>query len=372
MRRALAILWLISLSSCTIFDGKQYVDDPVFNPKLSDALQNALEKAAITQKADSISASLYISDRCHWEGATGVTRPDPGVPVESDMLFGFGSITKTFVAAIIMQLVEENRLGLDDPLGKWLEKRPNIDSNITIRQLLNHGSGLYDYTYNSSYWSDIEANPNRVWPPEDVLKYVKPPPNLGFDVARYSNTNYTLLGMIIESVTGSSLEQELQHRIIGPVQLDSTYLAKNDFNKKRWANSTALFSSTYSSTWAGGAIASTSKDIAKWSHVLYSGNFLQTTSLDSMLVTEDRRVRQRWMSVGLGVMKLNAGAQSAWGHQGRFDPFVSETFYIPKFEFSVAFVSSEADLSIRDVAGIDLVLAYLNNRPDNISVCFEV
>ncbi len=96
------------------------VEDPVFDSRLSGILQEALEEAARLQKADNISASLYISDQCYWEGASGTTTQDRSAPVRSDMLYGFASITKTFVAAIVLQLVEEKRLGLEDRLEKWL------------------------------------------------------------------------------------------------------------------------------------------------------------------------------------------------------------------------------------------------------------
>ena len=120
--------------------------DLVFDPKLSDVLQKALEEAARLQKADNISASLYISDQCYWEGVSGTTSQDRSAPVESDMLYGFGSIAKTFVAAIVLQLVEENRLGLEDRLEKWFDKNPNIDTNITVHQLLNHTRAFPSYS----------------------------------------------------------------------------------------------------------------------------------------------------------------------------------------------------------------------------------
>ncbi|MCP4769463.1 MAG: beta-lactamase family protein [Gammaproteobacteria bacterium] len=374
MRRTLVILWLVSLSSCAVLDAKHQVKNPVFDQQLSGVLQKTLEKAARIQKADNISASLYISDRCHWEGTTGATKQDPGIPVKSDMLYGFGSITKTFVAAIVLQLAEENKLGLDEPLGKWLDKYPNIDANLTIRQLLNHGSGLYDYINDSdSFWSEVDANIDRVWLPEELFSYVGPPPKLGFDVPRYSNTNYILLGMIIEAVTDNSLDQELQNRIIGPLNLGSTYLAKKTFDPNRWANNTALTSSLYSGVWAAGAMASTSHDIAKWSHALYSGNFLQAASLESMLVTESRRIGKGVIQMGLGVWvwDLGIGSESAWGHGGWLEHFVSRTFYLPKHELSVAYASSGAEVSLASVPGSQLVLAYIDNKPDDISVCFD-
>ncbi len=373
MRRALVTLWLVSLSACAVLDAKRHVEDLVFDPQLSDALQEAIEEAAIIQRADNISASLYISDRCFWEGTAGVTKPEPSVPVESDMLFGFASITKTFVAAIVLQLVEENKLELDDPLGKWLEQYPNIDVSISIRQLLNHGSGIYNYTDNDSYWSDVNANPDRVWQPEDVLKYVKPPVKRGFNPPHYSNTNYTLLGMIIESVTGNSLEQELHNRITRPLHLNHTYLAKDNFDLKRWANSAALRNAEYSSAWADGAVASTSREIAKWSHRLYSGNFLKAKSMQSMFVLETREIGTGWRNyVGLGVWSLRVGQELAWGHGGWLPPFLSRTVYLPEYELSVAYASSGEFVTKQAVPGNLLLRAYIDNRPDSIAMCLDI
>ena len=85
------------------------------------------------------------------------------------MLFGFGSITKTFIAAIVLQLSEENKLGLEDTLRKWLQKYPNIDANLTVSHLLNHSSGLGNFTDGEHFWSDVETDLDRVWLPEALV-----------------------------------------------------------------------------------------------------------------------------------------------------------------------------------------------------------
>ncbi len=377
MRQALVILlWLILLSS-SVLDDKSHaedlsassVKDLVFDPNLSYVLQKALEEAARVQGADSISASLYFSDQCHWEGTTGVTEQDPNIPVESDMLYGFGSITKTFVAAIVLQLVEENRLGLEDRLEKWLDKYPNIDTNITVHQLLNHTSGLGGYFRNEHFRSDVEANLDRIWSPEEILKYVASPSAPPGDGTRYSNTNYILLGLIIEAVTGNPVEQELEDRIIGPLSLNSTSLPKSNFEPQRWANSTVPSSSLYSAVWTAGALASTSRDVAKWGHTLFSGNFLQATSLERMLVFRDKQIGRIRVPMGMGVWDLSGGEVVAWGHGGRLDPFLSNMFYLPKLKLSVAYASSGGHG--QGVPGRHLVRAYIANRPDNISLCFD-
>jgi len=371
MGRTLFVILLISLSLYSAIDDSHAAGDAVFNPQLSDALQKALEEAKGILKTDNISASLYISDRCYWEGAAGATVQDPDIPVNSNMIYGFGSITKTFVAGLVLQLAEEKKLTLDDPLGNWLPHYTNIDANITVRQLLNHGSGLSGYYGSKRYWSDIESNPDRVWLPEETFKYERTPQGSGSDILYYSNTNYILLGMIIEAITGNSLAQELQSRITGPLQLDSTYLPMQDFDFERWANSTKLSSARFSSAWAAGAIASTARDIAKWSHTLYSGNFLQPASLEAMLLTEPRRLAGQDIPMGLGVWKLEKDAKIAWGHGGRFKPFLSATFYIPELNLSVAHSFNWSDGASQLFPFNQLVRTYIENRPNDISMCFD-
>ena len=377
MRQALVILLWLILVYFSVMDDKSHaedhsassVQDLVFDPILSDALQEALEEAARVQGADSISASLYLSDQCHWEGATGVTKQDPNIPVEPDMLYGFGSVSKTLVAAIVLQLVEENRLGLEDTLEKWLDSYPNIDPNVTVHQLLDHTSGLGDYLRNEGFWPDVVANLDRIWSPEEILKYAVSPSAPPGDGTHYSNTNYILLGLIIEAVTGNPVEQELDGRIIGPLSLTSTSLPKSNFEPQRWANSTVPSSSLYSAVWTAGALASTSRDVAKWGHTLFSGRFLQAASLERMLVFSDKQIGGTTVPMGMGVWDLSRGEVVAWGHGGWLEPFLSNMFYVPEFKLSVAYASSGG--RGQHVPGMHLGRAYIANQPDNISLCFD-
>lgn len=172
----LAIVWM--LFSTVIDVNHSYAGDrSTFKPELSLALQSALEQARGTMTKDNVSASLFISDQCYWEGVAGATNQDPNVPVRPDSIYGFGSITKTLVAAITLQLAEEGMLTLDDTLGSLLPNLPGIDGNISVRQLLNHGSGLGDYYGGNRYWNRVLEKPDRVWQPEETLQFERAPTN---------------------------------------------------------------------------------------------------------------------------------------------------------------------------------------------------
>lgn len=195
--------------------------------------------------------------------------------------------------------------------------------------------------------------------------------SLAGDGKQYSNTNYILLGLIVEAATGNPVEQELEERVFRPLRLDHTYLPKRDFDPRRWANNTALSSSLYSSVWTAGAIASTSSDVAKWSHTLYSGNFLQATSLEKMLIFKSKRIGQGRVPMGMGVWELSVEDEVAWGHGSLLGHFVSAMFYLPKFDLSIAYSSSGEDVSKQSAPGSYLVRAYLDSRPGNTPPCLD-
>ena len=370
MDRLPLIALLMPVALFVFPDYGQANDDPVFDSRLSEALNETLESTRARLNTNSLSASLYISDRCYWEAAIGVTTQDPQAPVDSDTIYGFGSITKTFVAGIVLQLAEEKKLDLDDPLGNWLPRIKHIDPGITVRQLLNHGSGLSGYYRSKSYWAEIEAYPDRKWRPEDTLQYERRPRETGSGRLSYSNTNYLLLGMIIEAISGNSLAQELQNRVTLPLNLKSTYLPENGSDLHRWADSTRLSTARISSTWAAGAIGSTAKDIAKWTQTLHSGEFVQPATLAAMRTTEPRRLSGVEIPMGLGVWKLGGEALTAWGHGGRYIPFLSATYFIPELDISVAH-SFIADAGEQFLPGKLLIDTYLENQPADISMCFD-
>jgi CubicO group peptidase (beta-lactamase class C family) len=144
------------------------------------------------------------------------------------MLFAVGSITKNLVAALILRLAEDGILSLEDPLHRWLPSLPHIDSSTTIRQMLNHTSGIFMFWENQRLWDDLIKFRDSVFTPEVVLTYLKEPyfaPGKSF---RYSNTNYLLLAMIATRATHSTLSVELRKHFWGPLGLKNTYLSMEE------------------------------------------------------------------------------------------------------------------------------------------------
>ena len=189
-------------------------------------MQEVLDKGISKYGARGVSAAVIFPDGKVWTGTSGISHDT--VAIEPDMLFAIGSVTKNVVAALTLKLAEENLLSLDDPLSKWLPEYPHIDSKITIRQLLNHTSGIYMFWDNQKIWDDLKKDRTKVWSPEQVLSYIKEPEFPAGEGWRYSNTNYLLMAMIIEKATGSTLSAEFKKRFWEPLGIEDAYLSQQE------------------------------------------------------------------------------------------------------------------------------------------------
>ena len=322
-------------------------------PSLAEELQHVLDTELVNHNGIGVSAAAIIPGRDPWPGAGGVSHESTSI--SPDMLFGIGSITKNFMAALILQLAEEGKLSLEDQLNQYLPDYANIDNTITIRQLLNHTSGVYNITEYPSMWDTIFASPLKKWTPEELLtSFVSQPyfpPGTGW---HYSNTNYTLLGMIVEAVTESKVSAELRNRFWTPLGLTGTFLdieesSVGDF-AHRWYDLngdgtpeemlTLFRMSEFSAYWTAGAMFSTAEDVAKWSHALFRGNVLSRASLDQMLTFHSPTPGEPQMiGYGLGTLKfapeLMAG-EEAYGHGGWVFGYSSAMAFLPDYNVSIS------------------------------------
>jgi D-alanyl-D-alanine carboxypeptidase len=299
------------------------------------------------------SVAAVITPECGlWSGAVGAARDNE--PLTPDHLLRAGSITKTFVAAMILTLVAEDALALDDTLDTWYPDIPNADA-ITVRHMLNHTSGIYNYTDDQEFMAEVIAAPTMAFPPEAMVDAAVAHPPL-FDPGDdwyYSNTNYIVLGMIIEAVTGEPAAAAIRSRLLVPQSLEHTFLDGDEPVQGTMAHGFGpggvdqTFSMHPTSAWTAGAVMATAGDLADWALAFYGGDLVSPEMRDEMLELVDITRFLPGASYGLGVTAFDASMVGTplIGHGGAFPGFLSEMYYLPEHDSVIVTMvnSMEAD-----------------------------
>jgi D-alanyl-D-alanine carboxypeptidase len=324
-------------------------DTRSFEARVEEALMNRLKEYDVK----GASAAIILPDGRVRSLCAGVSADT--VTMKPDMLFAIGSITKNMVAALVLQLAEEQLLSLDDPLSRWLPSYPHVDSIITIRQLLNHTSGIYMFWENPKLWEDMLAFRDSLFTPEVVLTYLKKPhfaPGKGF---RYSNTNYLLLAMIAVRATHSSLSAEFRRRFWEPLRLGNTYLSMEepipqeqlahvwgDNFQNDGSNRDITFlprASHESITYGSSGVFTTAGELAQWCHALFHGQVLKKSALDQMLDFNPQATTSWCDGYGLGVQlfkKKITDGERAYGHGGGNIGTSAYMVYLPDRDVSIS------------------------------------
>ncbi|MEO8149643.1 MAG: serine hydrolase [Bacteroidia bacterium] len=302
-----------------------------FDTLWANRFQTVLDSVVAANNIKGASAAVLYPGQGIWTGVSGIS--SAGVPVTADMRFGIGSNTKLFIATVMAKLQEQGVLSLDDHLYQWLPAYPYIDSTTTIRQLLNHQSGIFDFLNdNPSMWSDsIWADTSRFWTPQEILATIGPPhfaPGHGYS---YSNTNYLLAGMIIDTATGISWVQNLHNIIFNPLNMDSTFVgafeAPNGPVAHEWVNNTtelinSPMTAEYSQAAGAGALLSTAGEMVQWYSALFSGAIIADSSLQEVIDFEPTSFYGLGVAVGdYNLLHLN------YNHTGGMLGYISLMWY---------------------------------------------
>ncbi|MFG3054152.1 serine hydrolase domain-containing protein [Kitasatospora sp. NPDC048239] len=296
------------------------------------ALDAALHAMVGPGGASAALAGVREGGRTVWTGAAGSADLATGAPASADGRFRIGSVTKTFVSTVVLQLVSEHRVGLDDTVESRLPGAVPNGAGITIRQLLNHTSGLFSYTDDASFNFDDPAVVRQwlasgrwtAYRPEQLvdLANAHPPyfaPGQGW---HYSNTNYVLAGMLIERTTGRSWADEVERRIIRPLGLTGTSMPVNSpFIPGPHAHGYYLLdtgpvdSTLFNPSMAGasGAGISTTADLTRFISALLGGRLLGPAELAEMQRTSDIGDGTKY---GLGLQRMATPCGEFWGHGG--------------------------------------------------------
>jgi len=345
-KRILAIAFIAVAINVTAYG--QNVDKAKLDSFFNILAANNKQMGSI---AISVGGKLVYQNAIGYSAVSG----DNKTPATVKTKYRIGSVTKMFTGTMIFQLIEEKKITLETPLSTWFPQVPNA-SKITIGEMLGHRSGLHNFTDDQLYKTYM-AKPQTEATMLAIIQNNKPDfePDLK---ASYSNTNFVLLGYIIEKITGHSYADELKKRIISKIALTDTYYG----GKTNSANNEA-FSFVYNGSWqqqpetdmsipgGAGAIVSTPTDLVKFIEALFGGKLVSQGSLDKM-----QTIRENY---GMAMLTIPFNDKTSYGHGGSIDSFLSMVSYFPEDKMAVAYISNGAVYAPNDVM-IGVLSIYFN------------
>jgi D-alanyl-D-alanine carboxypeptidase len=316
------------------------------------------------QKLGLIGASLMIRDEYGlWMGTAGMSDVEAGKKVETAQRFHIASITKVFTAATVFSLVDKGVLSIDDPVSKWiraslLDKLANGDQ-AKISHLLSHTSGIADY-YTLAYDLDRMNAEYNNWSYEEILAYAykEDPTNEVGETFYYSNTNFLLLGMILESATGKKLEQVYEDEIFTPLNLESAYFSLENpipegcakgygdlYGNGQFVHTDFMYKDELGT--ADGGISINAYDTGLFFEKLMKGHLLSEQSLAQMTDWFELPPLWGYESIGLsengyGIEKFTKQPEYAVGHTGSIMGFSTLAQYFPEPDFTYVLLVNSA------------------------------
>ena len=327
-------------------------DTAVFDTNSAARLQASLDGSVADLEIPGAVLTVRSPDGAVWTGTSGYARigsiagssntPDSSdVAVSSDMHFHIGSITKTFTATIILQLIDEGKISLDETIDEVIKEYlpdyfdftiPYIDT-ITIRHLLEMRSGMGNYSFNQRFKQDINNNPLMKWDPKTLIRYGVEsedtpayPPGTASD---YNNGNYILLGIFIEKITGNTFTREVSERIIKPLGMANTSVPSDPSMPAPYAHGYKysdagnelidLSTATDPSWgWAAGSIISTASNLLTWAEALAGGTLISADMQQERMRMFEIDIEDfAGIDYGLGIYSDNG----AIGHGGDYSGF---------------------------------------------------
>lgn len=272
--------------------------------------------------------------------------------ITSHHLFQLGSVTKTYISAIILQLEAEGKLSIDMPIGQWFPEYPRWEK-ITVRQLLNMTSGIYNFTKTIDLMKMSTADRQKQWTSNELVNvaYQHNDYFLPGKAWQYSNTNYVLAGMLIERLTRQPLSQVIQERLLTKLRLTHTYFlpyAYPDTIMQRmvrgYRDKIDITPFNMSSYDAAGAMISNSEDVIRWANALFNGQVLQPAQLTEFMTTvpfQDQPPKPPGSRYGLGIYQtLIPQLGKVWWYSGVTDGYISLFAWIPDKK---TFISANID-----------------------------
>jgi len=340
-------------------EGKTLEEIP-FATELQSALDQALQAGQGNHDLG-ISAAVHLPGYAIWTGVSGNSQP--GDPVTPDMLFDAGSIAKTFEAALALSMAEEGLLRLDDPISTWLPAYPNVDGEVTLRQLLNHTSGIFNVFEHPDFpWVGPDVDYAKQWDTRDVFDvFVREPYGPPGAVQHYSSTNYLLVTVIIEKAAGASVPEEVERRFLTPLNLSRTVFSDGaplpprfpmahpwvDVDLDGDLEDLSGIPIAWKVSLTHPVLFTTAEDLVKWTkslhhdHAVLSEESLREMTTFPAVAVPDPEGRR----YGLGIVDFTDEdvGMRVFGHGGSALGFCAFALYLPDYGATVAWVANTGE-----------------------------
>lgn len=306
------------------------------NDALAQRLDAAINGAMTAANVPGVIVGIWGPDGSYVR-TFGVADKATRTPMKTDFYSRIGSVTKTFTVTGILQLADQGKLGLDDPIAKYIDGVPGGDK-ITLRQLARMQSGLFNFSASTAFQNAMVADPRRPFTPQQLLGYAFAEPNVfppgqGF---LYCNTNTVLLGLVVEKLSGQSLHDYIRDHILMPLGMGHTsFPTTNAFpepHAQGYTDTTADGSETTATdwdpswAWAAGAMISTLDDMHIWAPALATGKLLTPEMQKQRLQTVGAPGMPAQDGYGLGIFNLGG-----WiGHNGSLPGYQTVAVYLPE------------------------------------------
>lgn len=313
-----------------------------FSPALADRLTRTIQEAMRTYGIPGAVVGLWQRGvhGHQYVRAFGVRDLKTGAPMRADINTRIGSITKTFTVTAVLELVDQGLLKLDDPISEYIQGVPG-GNKITLRELADMRSGLYPYTADIGFLREFETHPTRSFTPQQLLAYGFKHPNLFAPNAAYlySNSNTVLLGLVVEKLTHTSLEQYVWQHVIEPSGLCGSFMSPTTYLPRPHAHGytvqtphgTVADATGWSTSWAwaDGDMISNLRDLHAWAYDLYQGNLLSPHTQAQRLTFVPTGTAG--FGYGLGVAEVNG-----WiGHNGEVPGYETLDIYLPSQQLTL-------------------------------------
>ncbi|MFF4959797.1 serine hydrolase domain-containing protein [Streptomyces sp. NPDC001222] len=313
---------------------------PALGPAVQRQLDAAVQGIMREVHVPGVTVGLWTPDKGSYVRSFGVADKGKGRPMAPDLYMRIGSETKTFTVTALLQLADRGRVGLDDPIAKYVDGVPG-GTGITLRQLAGMRSGLFNYSEDETFLKALTSDPKRSFTPRELLGYsfrhpVLFPPGRQFD---YSNTNLVLLGLVVEKAGGQPLGEFIRKNILQPARLGRTHFPTDaafpDPHARGYTDQTAS-GKTEDATdwnpswaWAAGAMISDLQDLRAWARTVATGTLPDGTALISPALQRQRLIASPaagpGVAYGLGIFDV----QGWIGHNGSLPGYESLAVYLP-------------------------------------------